>query len=94
VTCETYPRPHGEDSQASWEFLDRGPAPDEVAILTETVQQVVSGLEDREKLIVTLSLQGYEVQEVSQQVGCSQSKVYRVLRLVRSRLERMRDGRQ
>jgi DNA-directed RNA polymerase specialized sigma24 family protein len=71
---------------------DREPGPEEAAILAETVQQVLGGLDDREQQVVTLSLQGYEAAEVSQQVGCTQSKVYRVLRLVRYRLERLRDA--
>ena len=41
--------------------------------------------------MVSLSLQGYSVAEVSLQLGCTESKIYRILRLVRRRLERMRE---
>jgi RNA polymerase sigma-70 factor (ECF subfamily) len=89
---EADPRRRADDSSSGWEFLDRQPAPEEVAVLAETVQQVLRGLNDREQRVVTLSLQGYSAAEVSREVGLTEAKVYRVLRLVRGRLERMRDS--
>lgn len=90
------PRPHarsvaarqsGEDG--SWHVIDREPSPEEAILLKETLEEVLAGLDQREQEIVNLSLQGHEVAEVSQRLGCSEAKVYRVLRLVRSRLEHM-----
>ncbi len=72
-------------------FLDREPTPPEAAVLAETIDAVLQGLDDREQRIVTMSLQGSEVAEIGAQLGCTESKVYRVLRLIRQRLERMRD---
>jgi RNA polymerase sigma-70 factor (ECF subfamily) len=79
-----------DDSQANWQFLDREPTPPEAAALAETIDQVLKGLDDREQQVVILSLQGYSAAEVSAQLGCTESKVYRALRLVRQRLEHMR----
>ena len=87
VTSEV-PAPSG--SSSAWQCIDREPTSEEVAMLTETVQTVLKGLDEREQQVVTLSLQGYTVTEVSGTVGCTESKVYRVLRHVRARLERMR----
>jgi hypothetical protein len=39
--------------------------------------------------IAVLSLEGYSVKEVTEQAGRTESKVYRVRRLLRDRLERM-----
>lgn len=79
-------------SSASWQFLDREPGPEEVVVLAETVEQILNGLNAQEQQVVIQSLQGSAVTEVSQAVGCSESKVYRVLRHVRRRLERRRDA--
>ncbi len=92
INRETDPQACADDSSPSWEFLSREPGPEEAARLLETVQQMLAGLDDREQQVVMLSLQGYEVAEVSAHTGCTRSKVYRVLRLVRSRLERLRDA--
>jgi RNA polymerase sigma factor (sigma-70 family) len=79
----------GPDS--SWQVIDREPSPSEALTLKETLEQVLKGLKPSEQEMVTLSLQGYQVAEVSGQLGCTESKVYRVLALVRKRLERMRE---
>lgn len=81
-----------EGSDPSWEAIDREPTPSEGLMLAETLQEVLRGLTAAEKAIVTLSLEGAEVKDVSTRVGCSISKVYRVLKFVKKRLERMRDG--
>jgi RNA polymerase sigma factor (sigma-70 family) len=69
-----------------------GETPSEAAILAETVEQVLRGLGQREQQVVLLSLQGHRVADVSRELGCTESKVYRVLKKVRGRLERLRDG--
>jgi DNA-directed RNA polymerase specialized sigma24 family protein len=84
--------PGAGSSSVRWEFLDREPGLQEAALLAETVQQALKGLNEQEQQVVVLSLQGCEVAEVSQAVGSSESKVYRVLRHVRRRLEQLRDA--
>jgi RNA polymerase sigma-70 factor (ECF subfamily) len=84
--------PAGNSSFAGLEAIDREPAPEEAVALAETVEQVLHGLEENERRIVVLSLEGRTVAEVSAELSCTDSKVYRVLRHVRRRLERMRDG--
>ena len=80
-----------DGSGGGWEVIDREPTPAEVALLTETVERVLQGLDDREQLAVSLALQGYAVAEIAGQVECTQSKVYRLLKVIRQRLERFRD---
>lgn len=89
---EATPEAGAANSGASWEFLDREPGPEEALVLAETVEQILKGLNEQEQQVVVQSLQGAEVAEVSAAVGYSQSKVYRVLRHVRRRLEQLRDA--
>jgi RNA polymerase sigma-70 factor (ECF subfamily) len=66
------------------------PTPSEAAMLTETVEQLMSRLEGRHRQILSLILQGYSVREISLQVGCTERMVYRVLERVKQMLEEMR----
>jgi RNA polymerase sigma-70 factor (ECF subfamily) len=77
---------------AGWEIVDREPHPSEAAALAETLQQVLDGLTDLETEIVRMSLQGDNVREISSRLGCTDSKVYRVLNFVKKRLGAMRDS--
>jgi RNA polymerase sigma-70 factor (ECF subfamily) len=81
----------GDESDGSWQALDREPAPEEVAMLSETLGQVLTDLDEREEEIVVLSLQGFKPQEISARLDCTESKVYRLLKRARKRLERLRD---
>jgi RNA polymerase sigma factor (sigma-70 family) len=91
ISREATPATGPDGSRLSWEFFDRDPGPEEAAVLAETVQQTLRGLNAQEQQVVVLSLQGGTAAEVSGAVGCSEAKVYRVLRPVR-RLERLRDA--
>jgi len=68
------------------------PTPSHAARLAETVEQVMRGLEERERDILALSLQGYDTAEISAQVGRTERTVQRVLKRVREELEQMRDA--
>ncbi len=89
VAREVTPRPSDEDSVASFEAIAREPTPSDAALLTETVEQVMRGLEEREQEVLALSLQGLSVPEISTQVGRTERTVHRVLKRVRERLEKM-----
>jgi|ERR1043165_2465765 RNA polymerase sigma-70 factor (ECF subfamily) len=89
---EGTPSAPASDSDNSWEFIDREPTPPEAAMLAETVEQVLLGLNKHEQEIVTMSLQGYQAAEISAQLGCTEAKVYRLRNRIRRRLERMRDA--
>ena len=73
------------------DLLDREPTPDEAAVLAETVEQLLRGLEDRDRAIVTLSLQGYGPAEISARLGRPQRTVFRVLERVNKRLHRLQE---
>jgi RNA polymerase sigma-70 factor (ECF subfamily) len=71
------------------DLLDREPTPSEAAVLAETVERLLRGFEEQERQIVELSLQGYTVREISEQLGRAERTVRRVRQFVRERLQRL-----
>lgn len=92
IEREAGPAAGGDNPGESWRVFDREPGPEEALVLAETVEQILKVLNEREQQVVVQSLLGSDVAEVSQAVGYSESKVYRVLRHVRRRLEQLRDS--
>jgi RNA polymerase sigma-70 factor (ECF subfamily) len=76
-------------SGRGWEAVDREPTPEQAAMLTETVEELLRGLEPRERAIATLGLQGYRAPEISAQLHRPDRSVYRILERVKKRLQRM-----
>jgi RNA polymerase sigma-70 factor (ECF subfamily) len=89
VAREVTPRPSEDDSVQSFQAIARDPTPSDAAMLAETVEQVLRELGEREREVVTLSLQGYSATEISEHVGRTERTVHRVLKRVRERLEKM-----
>jgi RNA polymerase sigma-70 factor (ECF subfamily) len=81
------PPPSPEDSGLAYELIARDPTPSEAAMLTETMEQVMQRLKDRERPILILSLQGFTASEISAKTGRSERTVYRVLERVKQELE-------
>jgi RNA polymerase sigma-70 factor, ECF subfamily len=75
-----------------WQAEDAGPTPEQAAILTETVELLLSELEPRQRQIIELLLQGHTIEEVRDKVGCGERTVRRVRDRVRQRIEEMRDA--
>jgi RNA polymerase sigma-70 factor (ECF subfamily) len=84
--------PSPDDSAASWQAIAREPTPSEAAILVETVQEMMRGLEGHQRDVFELALQGYSVAEISDKVGYSRRTVQRVVERVRRRLEHLLPG--
>jgi RNA polymerase sigma-70 factor (ECF subfamily) len=78
----------GDGALAGCSALAREPSPEEAAVLGETLGEVLAPLDESDRAIVVLSLQGYATAEVADRAGRSQRSVQRVLGWVRSRLER------
>ena len=85
---EVSARPDSEGGAPLGEALGREPTPDEAAVLTETVERLLAGLDGDERPIVELSLQGYSTREISEQLDVPERTVRRVRERVRRRLER------
>jgi RNA polymerase sigma-70 factor (ECF subfamily) len=80
----------GAEGAAPWpEALARDPTPLEAAELSETLERLLSGLDEDERPILELSLQGYSTREISDQVDRAERTVRRLRERVRTRLEQM-----
>jgi RNA polymerase sigma-70 factor, ECF subfamily len=78
------------DEVGPWlEPFGREPTPPEAAVLTETVSQLLSGLDLDERPVLELSLQGYTTREISERLGRAERTVRLLREGVRRRLERM-----
>jgi RNA polymerase sigma-70 factor (ECF subfamily) len=87
------PIPDSPGSPPPWcAVIDREPSPVEAAVLAETVEQILAGLEDGERAVVELSLQGYTTREISEQLGRAERTVRRLRERVKGRLKRLREG--
>jgi RNA polymerase sigma-70 factor (ECF subfamily) len=81
--------PPGDEVAAPWEeTFGREPTPLEEAVLSETVDQLFAGLDEGERPILELSLQGYTTQEISERIGSPERTVRRLRERIRKRLER------
>jgi RNA polymerase sigma-70 factor, ECF subfamily len=67
------------------------PTPSEAAMLTETLEQLMAGLDGPDRDVVSLQLQGYTIPEISARVRRSERTVCRVLDRARRRLRRLRE---
>jgi RNA polymerase sigma-70 factor, ECF subfamily len=77
-----------EMPMTSCEVASSEPTAEDAAMLSETVDKLLGGLNEPERSIVLLSLQGYSSVEISPVVVRSERTVQRVRERVRSQLER------
>jgi RNA polymerase sigma-70 factor (ECF subfamily) len=85
--------PVAPEEAGPWlEALSREPTPLEAALLNEAVEQLLGGLDEDERQIVELSLQGHTTQEISERLGQPERTVRRMRERVRNRLERAQGG--
>jgi RNA polymerase sigma-70 factor (ECF subfamily) len=85
--------PPGEDRPPGLETFGREPTPLEAAELSETVDRLLTGLDEDERPVLELSLQGYTTREISERLGRAERTVRLLREGVRKRLERMqREG--
>ena len=68
----------------------REPTPVEAAVLGETVKQLFARLDEEERPVLELSLQGYTTREISERLGRAERTVRLLREGIRHRLERMR----
>jgi RNA polymerase sigma-70 factor (ECF subfamily) len=77
-----------ESSLGNWQALARDPTPQEAAVLTETLEHLLHGLDENQQTILTMRLEGYTVREISDRVDRTERSIYRLLRQVRDALVR------
>lgn len=88
---EVEPQPLSGESHSALEAIAREPSSDEVVSLTELTEELMKSLDPKRREMVALRLQGYAVEEISQQVGLSQRAVFRGLAQAKERLTRLCD---
>lgn len=79
---------HAGADEAGWEAIAREPTPLEAMMLSEAVVEMLRPLDERDRLLASLALQGYTRMEIAEQIGCTERTVYRVLERLRRQLER------
>jgi RNA polymerase sigma-70 factor (ECF subfamily) len=84
------PPPQGEQEAPWLEPFGREPTPLEAAVLSETVEKLFAGLDEQERAVLELSLQGYTTREISERLGRAERTVRLLREGVRHRLERMK----
>jgi RNA polymerase sigma-70 factor (ECF subfamily) len=87
--AEVAPGPEAADADALVLAIDRDPTPIEAAILAETVQELLRGLDPDDRAIVELSLQGYTSPEIGDRLGFAERTVRRVRERLKRRLQRL-----
>jgi RNA polymerase sigma-70 factor (ECF subfamily) len=81
------PLPAFDNGEADQALMSRDPDPAEADLLHDTLQDLLRGLNDLERQITLLRLvEGLRAVQIAEQLGCSQSKVSRVLSFVAGRL--------
>jgi RNA polymerase sigma-70 factor (ECF subfamily) len=87
------PAPSCPEGAEPWrDAIGREPTPEEAAVLAETVETLLRGVDGDERSIVALSLQGYTTQEISDTLGRAERSVRRLRERVRKQLERLQAG--
>jgi RNA polymerase sigma-70 factor, ECF subfamily len=89
VRKEATAQPGSTGSQPWWEAVAREPTPEEAAMLAETIEHLLRGLEIEERPILEMSLRGYTSTEISQELGLGERTVRRMRERIRKKLERM-----
>jgi len=78
-------------SRADWVAAASDPTPAQIAMFDETILGILQEMEERERHIFLLALQGWSSEEIAAEVGCSIRTARRVLHHARMQLEQVRD---
>jgi DNA-directed RNA polymerase specialized sigma24 family protein len=67
----------------------REPSPADAAALLDLVEQLLAGLQGRDRQVCELRLEGYAPPEIAERAGCSEATVFRELERVQQKLHRL-----
>lgn len=79
-----------DDDLSDWELVAGEPTPLQALIIADEVEQLLAPFDHRSRQILSLRLQGFEIAEISTQVGRSERTIFRVLERARESLHRIR----
>jgi RNA polymerase sigma-70 factor (ECF subfamily) len=78
------------EDRAPWrEPFGREPSPEEAIVLKDTLDQLLAELDDDDRPVLELSLQGHSTQEISDRLGRAERTVRLLREGIRHRLEKM-----
>jgi RNA polymerase sigma factor (sigma-70 family) len=77
----------GDEVVSSWQAISREPTPEQAAVLTDLIERLVGTLQERDRQIVQLSLEGQTGRAIADTIGRAERTVRRVLENFRTRLE-------
>jgi RNA polymerase sigma-70 factor (ECF subfamily) len=78
-----------EGSEPWWEAVARDPTPEEATLLIEAVEVLLRSLDEAERPILQMSLQGFTTQDIANHLNRPERSVRRVRETIRKRLEAM-----
>ena len=82
----------GHDHHMTW-VPDRSPTPEEAAILTETLEQLLQSMTPDDRPMVEHILMGYTALEVAERLDCSERTVRRVRQRAKLQLQQLLEPR-
>lgn len=80
-----------DSSQGDIELAGAEPTPEEAAAVADTLEELMRDLEDRDRLILQLRLQGHTAAEIGDLAGYTQFTIEGVLKKIRKRWKKLRD---
>jgi RNA polymerase sigma-70 factor (ECF subfamily) len=89
VGGEVAPPAWGDSTAGTSTAVDREPTPLEAAVLAETIEHLMRGLDEDDRAIIELKLQGYSVPEIGERLGRAERTVRRVCEYFKARLRRV-----
>jgi RNA polymerase sigma-70 factor (ECF subfamily) len=89
VNREASPGPGPDESSLEIQAIARDPTADEVAMFEDTVRHLLTGMEDRDREVVSLVLEGFSVPEIHARTQRSEYMIRKVIDKVRDRWERV-----
>lgn len=90
AACRCLGRERPLTSAAMWSALAREPTPPQAAMLVEMVEQLMTGLDQRGRDVVSLHLQGFTIAEIGDRLGRARRTVRRTIAQAKSRMLRER----
>jgi len=77
-----------DDSSAAFDPVDRQPRPDEEAAFADQFEQLIATLDEEERQVVEMKLEGCSNEEAAERMGSSERTVRRIVKRIQRHLER------
>src|SRR5262249_42280561 len=89
--CNEVSHAASEDDSAASAALAREPTPEETARAAELLEQCLRPLDERERQVLLLELQGWTAREVAERVSMTRYTIEGIRKRIRQRLRHLRE---